>query len=53
MGPNPNGPRSVSYDRAIRYSVFFFSGSVKFVGPTVGDFLGPATMGQGLRLESS
>ena len=23
MGPNPNGPRSVTYDRAIRYSGFF------------------------------
>ena len=23
MGPNPNGPLSVSYDRAIRYLGFF------------------------------
>ena len=37
MGPNPNGPRSVSCDRAIRYSGFF--GVRSFVGPTVGDFL--------------
>ena len=35
MGPNPNGPRSVSCDRAIRYSGFF---GVRSVGP-VGDFL--------------
>ena len=30
MGPNPNGPRSVSCDRAIRYSGFF---GVRSVGP--------------------
>ena len=36
MGPNPNGPLSVSCDRAIRYSGFF---GVRSVGP-VGDFLG-------------
>ena len=35
MGPNPNGPRSVSCDRAIRYSGFF---GVRSVGP-VEDFL--------------
>ena len=35
MGPNPNGPRSVSCDRAIRYSGLF---GVRSVGP-VGDFL--------------
>ena len=34
MGPNPNGPRSVSYDRAIRYS----GSGVHSVDP-VGDFL--------------
>ncbi len=34
MGPNPNGPRSVSCDRAIRYSGL----GVCSVGP-VGDFL--------------
>ena len=32
-----NGPRSVSCDRAIRYSGFF---GVRSVGPTVGDFFG-------------
>ena len=37
MGPNPNGPRSVSCDRAIKYSGFF--GVRSFVGPTVGDVL--------------
>ena len=39
MGPNPNGPRSVSKLRAgaIRYSGFCCVRS--FVGPTVGDFL--------------
>ena len=26
MGPYPNGPRSVSCDRAIRYSGFFWGG---------------------------
>ena len=35
MGPNPNGPRLGSCDRAIRYSGFF---GVRSVGP-VGDFL--------------
>ena len=35
MGPNPNGPRLVSCDRATRYSGFF---GVRSVGP-VGDFL--------------
>ena len=35
MGPNPNGPRSVSCDRDIRYLGFF---GVRSVGP-VGDFL--------------
>ena len=34
MGPNPNGPRSVSCDRAIRYSGL----GVRSLGP-VGDFL--------------
>ena len=34
MGPNPNGPRLVSCDRAIRYSGL----GVRSVGP-VGDFL--------------
>ena len=35
MGPNPNGPRTVSCDRDIRYLGFF---GVRSVGP-VGDFL--------------
>ena len=35
LGPNPNGPRSVSCNRAIRYSGCF---GVRSVGP-VGDFL--------------
>ena len=34
--PNPNGPRSGSCDRAIRYSGFF---GVCSVGQTIGDFL--------------
>ena len=36
MGPIPNGPLSVSCDRAIRYSGYL---RVRSVGPTVGDFL--------------
>ena len=36
MGPNPNGPRSASCDRAIRYSDSFPAPFV--VGPFVGDF---------------
>ena len=35
IGPNPNGPRFVSCDRAIGYSGL----GVRSVGPTVGDFL--------------
>ena len=35
-GPNPNGPRSVSCDRVIRYSGFF---GVRSLGPFLGDFL--------------
>ena len=37
MGPNPNGPRSVSCDRAVRYIRYSGLG-VRSVGP-VGDFL--------------
>ena len=35
MGPNPNGPRSVSCDRAM-IDTLVFSGSVGFLGPTLG-----------------
>ena len=38
MGPNPNGPRSVSCDRAIRDSGL----EIRSVGP-VGDFLKKGT----------
>ena len=40
MGPNPNGPRSGSYDRVMRYSGFFEEGPWT-LGPFVGDFVDP------------
>ena len=39
MGPNPNGPRLVCCDRAVRYSGL----GVRSLG-TIGDFLEPFTI---------